>query len=77
MEFYLIMKALGEARLFVTRKITIGINDVLMGRKDYIELGNLDAKRDWGYADDYVYGMWSMLQQDKPDDYVLATGEQL
>jgi len=61
---------------FVTRKITIGINDVLMGRKDYIELGNLDAKRDWGHADDYVYGMWLMLQQDKPDDYVLATGEQ-
>jgi len=61
---------------FVTRKITIGINDLLMGRKDNIELGNLDAKRDWGHADDYVYGMWLMLQQDKPDDYVLATGEQ-
>ena len=61
---------------FVTRKITIGINDILMGRKECIELGNLDSKRDWGFADDYVYGMWLMLQQDKPDDYVLATGEQ-
>ena len=60
---------------FVTRKITIGINDVLMGRKDYIELGNLDAKRDWGHAKDYVEGMWRMLQVDKPDDYVLSTNE--
>ena len=61
---------------FVTRKITIGINNILMGRQDFIELGNLDAKRDWGHAKDYVYGMWSMLQQESPDDYVLATGEQ-
>ena len=61
---------------FVTRKITIGINNILMGRQDYIELGNLDAKRDWGHAKDYVYGMWLMLQQESPDDYVLATGEQ-
>jgi GDPmannose 4,6-dehydratase len=61
---------------FVTRKITIGINNILMGRQECIELGNLDAKRDWGHAEEYVYGMWLMLQQDKPSDYVLATGEQ-
>ncbi len=46
-----------------------------MGKQDHIELGNMDAKRDWGYAGDYVEGMWRMLQQDQPSDYVLATGE--
>lgn len=60
---------------FVTRKITNGVARIHLGKIDHIELGNLDAKRDWGYAGDYVYGMWLMLQQDKPDDYVLATGK--
>jgi GDPmannose 4,6-dehydratase len=60
---------------FVTRKITNAVARIKLGKQDYIELGNLDAKRDWGYAGDYVEGMWRMLQQDEPDDYVLATGE--
>ncbi|GAC1387352.1 MAG: GDP-mannose 4,6-dehydratase [Candidatus Saccharimonadales bacterium] len=60
---------------FVTRKITNAVARIKLGKQDHIELGNLDAKRDWGYAADYVEGMWRMLQQDKPDDYVLATGE--
>lgn len=60
---------------FVTRKITLGIRDILLKEKKYIGLGNLEAKRDWGYAPDYVEGMWKILQQKKPDDYVLATGE--
>jgi GDPmannose 4,6-dehydratase len=61
---------------FVTRKITLGISKILKGSDKPIELGNLDALRDWGHAKDYVYGMWLMLQQNKPEDYVLATGEQ-
>ena len=60
---------------FVTRKITRGLGDIVAGRAKELRLGNLDAKRDWGYAKDYVEGMWLMLQQEKPDDYVLATGE--
>jgi len=60
---------------FVTRKITIGISDILKGRQDKIHLGNIEAMRDWGYAPDYVEAMWLMLQQDEPDDYVIATGE--
>lgn len=60
---------------FVTRKITDGVAKIHLGLSDHITLGNLDSKRDWGYAPDYVEGMWMMLQQDKPDDYVLATGE--
>ncbi len=60
---------------FVTRKITRGLADILHGRAKELRLGNLDAKRDWGYAKDYVEGMWLMLQQEKPDDYVLATNE--
>ncbi len=59
---------------FVTRKITDGLARVKLGKQSHIELGNLDAKRDWGYAKDYVEGMWRMLQVDKPDAYVLATG---
>ena len=58
---------------FVTRKITRGLNDILKGNREYIEVGNLDAKRDWGHAKDFVYGMWLMLQQEKPDDFVLST----
>jgi GDPmannose 4,6-dehydratase len=60
---------------FVTRKITRGLARIKLGKDEKIFLGNLEAKRDWGYAKDYVYGMWLMLQQDKPDDYVLATNE--
>jgi GDPmannose 4,6-dehydratase len=60
---------------FVTRKITRGIARILAGKDEKLYLGNLDAKRDWGYAKDYVEAMWLMLQQDKPDDYVIATGE--
>jgi GDPmannose 4,6-dehydratase len=60
---------------FVTRKITQAVAAIAAGRQDCLYLGNLDAKRDWGHARDYVEGMWRMLQQDEPDDYVLATGE--
>jgi GDPmannose 4,6-dehydratase len=61
---------------FVTKKITDAVARIKLGRQDKLKLGNLDAKRDWGFAGDYVRGMWLMLQQDEPDDYVLATGRQ-
>ena len=64
-----------RAHNFVTRKITIGLHKILSGESDRLVLGNLDAKRDWGHAKDYVYGMYLMLQQDKPEDYVLSTNE--
>jgi GDPmannose 4,6-dehydratase len=60
---------------FVTRKITRAAARIKLGRQKTLYLGNLDAKRDWGYAGDYVEAMWLMLQQDEPDDYVIATGE--
>tara|TARA_B100001094_G_scaffold332404_1_gene404299 strand:+ start:491 stop:1459 length:969 start_codon:yes stop_codon:yes gene_type:complete len=60
---------------FVTRKISDGVAKIHLGLADHISLGNLEAKRDWGYAPDYVKAMWLMLQQDAPDDYVIATGE--
>ncbi len=60
---------------FVTKKIVEALVKIKNGQQDKLYLGNLDAKRDWGYAKDYVYGMWLMLQQKKPDDYILATGE--
>ncbi|NCU31099.1 GDP-mannose 4,6-dehydratase [Candidatus Saccharibacteria bacterium] len=60
---------------FVTRKISQAVARIKHGKQDKIELGNMDAKRDWGYAGDYVEGMWRILQQDEPGDYVLATGE--
>jgi len=60
---------------FVSRKITIAISKIKQGLQDKLFLGNLNAKRDWGYAKDFVEGMWMMLQQEKPDDYVLATGK--
>jgi len=60
---------------FVTKKITRGLVDIKNGKQDCLYLGNLNAKRDWGYAKDYVEAMWRMLQQDTPDDYVIATGE--
>lgn len=59
---------------FVTRKITIGTAQIALGKNDMLLLGNLDAKRDWGHAKDYVEGMWMMMQQDTPEDFVLATG---
>jgi GDPmannose 4,6-dehydratase len=60
---------------FVTRKITRGLTRIKLGLQDKLYLGNLDARRDWGFAGDYVEAMWLMLQQDQPDDYVIATGE--
>jgi GDPmannose 4,6-dehydratase len=60
---------------FVTRKITRAVGAILRGEQDSLALGNLDAKRDWGYARDYMEGAWRMLQADEPDDFVLATGE--
>jgi GDPmannose 4,6-dehydratase len=60
---------------FVTRKITIGLSKILSGETDRLVMGNIDSKRDWGHANDYVEGMWRILQHDKPDDFVLSTGE--
>jgi GDPmannose 4,6-dehydratase len=59
---------------YVTRKVTLGLAKIKHGELDVLEIGNLDSKRDWGFAGDYVEGMWRMLQQEQPDDYVLATG---
>jgi len=64
-----------RGREFVTRKVTDGVARIKLGMAKTLKLGNLDAKRDWGFAGDYVRAMWLMLQQDKPDDYVVATGE--
>ena len=64
-----------RGKTFVTRKISIGVSDIILGRQDKLLLGNLDAKRDWGYAPEFVEGMWKMLQVDKADDFVMATGE--
>ena len=60
---------------FLTMKVVNGVKDILTEKKELLQVGNLDSKRDWGHAKDYVRGMWLMLQQDKPDDYVLATGK--
>jgi GDPmannose 4,6-dehydratase len=60
---------------FVTRKITISLAKIKLGLQDYFELGNLEAKRDWGFAGDYVEVMWRMLQQEEPEDFVISTGE--
>jgi len=60
---------------FVTRKITIGLSKIKLGQQSVLELGNLDSKRDWGYAKEYVEAMWLMLQQEVPEDFVIATGE--
>jgi GDPmannose 4,6-dehydratase len=61
---------------FVTRKVTLGIKNILKGNQDCLVMGNLDAKRDWGHAKDYVYGMWLMLQAELPKDYILSMNEQ-
>lgn len=60
---------------FVTRKITLAVGNIMSGKQERLSLGNLDAKRDWGFAGDYVEGMWRMLQQEKAEDYILATNE--
>lgn len=64
-----------RGKTFVTRKITTNLVQVKKGDREVLRIGNLDAERDWGHAEEYVYGMWLMLQQDEPDDYVLATGK--
>ena len=64
-----------RGEIFVTRKITRGLARIKLGLDEKLFLGNLEAKRDWGYAPDFVYGMWQMLQQEKPNDYILATNE--
>ena len=64
-----------RGKTFVTKKITLGLAKIKAGLEEKLYLGNLDAKRDWGYAKDYVEGMWQMLQAEKPEDYILATGE--
>ncbi|MBI3627203.1 MAG: GDP-mannose 4,6-dehydratase [Candidatus Sungbacteria bacterium] len=64
-----------RGELFVTKKITKAIANILVGKQDKLYLGNLEARRDWGYAPEYVEAMWLMLQADKPDDFVIATGE--
>lgn len=64
-----------RGKTFVTRKITVGASKILLGQQDLLLLGNLDSKRDWGYAPEYVEGMWRILQAEKPEDFVLATNE--
>ncbi|HNW98733.1 MAG TPA: GDP-mannose 4,6-dehydratase [Bacteroidales bacterium] len=64
-----------RGKTFVTRKISVAVAKIVLGQQEKLLLGNLDAKRDWGYAPEYVEGMWRVLQADKPDDYVLATNE--
>jgi GDPmannose 4,6-dehydratase len=64
-----------RGKTFVTRKITVAASKIMTGQQEKIYLGNLDSKRDWGYAPEYVEGMWRILQADAPDDYVLATNE--
>jgi GDPmannose 4,6-dehydratase len=64
-----------RGKTFVTRKISVAVAKIITGQQNILLLGNMDAKRDWGYAPEYVEGMWRMLQQEKPDDYILATGE--
>ena len=64
-----------RGKTFVTRKITVAASKIILGQQEQLMLGNLDSKRDWGYAPEYVEGMWRILQADKPDDYVLATNE--
>ncbi len=64
-----------RGKTFVTRKISVAVSNIMTGQQDMLLLGNMDAKRDWGYAPEYVEGMWLMLQVEQPDDFVLATGE--
>jgi len=64
-----------RGKTFVTRKISVAVAKIMLGKQEKLSVGNLDAKRDWGYAPEFVEGMWRMLQADEPDDYILATGE--
>jgi GDPmannose 4,6-dehydratase len=64
-----------RGKTFVTRKITVAASKIILGQQEQLYLGNLDSKRDWGYAPEYVEGMWRILQAGEPDDYVLATNE--
>jgi GDPmannose 4,6-dehydratase len=64
-----------RGQTFVTRKITMALCNIKLGNQEKLYLGNMDSKRDWGYAKEYVESMWMILQQEKPDDYVVATGE--
>jgi GDPmannose 4,6-dehydratase len=64
-----------RGKTFVTRKITVAASKIILGQQEKLFLGNLDSKRDWGYAPEYVEGMWRILQSDTPDDFVLATNE--
>ncbi|KAH9528723.1 hypothetical protein DERF_002642 [Dermatophagoides farinae] len=75
MVYYFNHESPRRGETFVTRKITRGVAKILLNRQEYIELGNLDSKRDWGHARDYVEAMWLMLQQENPEDFVIATGE--
>jgi len=68
-------RALGRGLEFVTRKISAGVARIKLGLADELRMGNLDSRRDWGFAGDYVRAMWMMLQPDQPDDYVVATGK--
>ena len=74
MEYYLIMNHLGEQQIFVTAKIVNAVKSISKGKQEILTLGNINSLRDWGHSKDYVYGMWLMLQQEKADDYVLASG---
>ena len=76
MEFSSIMKSERRGETFVSRKITLAAARINKGIQKKLYLGNLDSKRDWGYAKDYVKSMWLMLQNDKPEDFVIASGEQ-
>lgn len=73
--FSSIMNPPRRGETFVTRKITRGLARIKLGKEEKLYLGNIDTKRDWGYAKDYVYGMWLMLQHTEPDDFILATNE--
>jgi GDPmannose 4,6-dehydratase len=64
-----------RGKQFLTMKVVNAVKEIFESKREYVQLGNLDSKRDWGHADDYIKGMWLMLQQEKPNDYVLATGE--
>ena len=75
MVFCLTMKVLEEGKLFVTRKITMYFAKKILGSRDILYLGNLNAKRDWGHAKDYTEMQWKILQKSKPQDYVIATGK--
>ena len=72
--FYM-TKIYREGKQFLTMKVVNAVKEIFQSKREFVQLGNLDSKRDWGHAKDYVNGMWLMLQQEKPDDFVLATGE--